>query len=63
MSDYSVFKVQVAKKGTKCYHSLHWKGLPFQVVADEKGILVSEFKNFFVKFFVAAQLDEIRRSG
>ena len=26
MSDYSVFKVQVAKKGTKCYHSLHWKG-------------------------------------
>ena len=63
MSDYSVFKVQIAKKGTKCCHSLRRKGLSFQVVADEKGVLGSDFKNFFEKFFLAAQLDEIHRSG
>ena len=39
------------------------RDLSFQVVADEKGILVSDFKNFFEKFSVAAQLDETRRSG
>ena len=49
MSDYSVFKVQIAKKGTKCCHSLRRKGLSFQVVADEKGVLGSDFKIFFEK--------------
>jgi len=62
MSDYSVFKVQIAKKGTKCCHSLRRKGLSFQVVADEKGVLGSDFKNFFEKFFVTVQLALLHRS-
>ena len=62
MSDYSVFKVQIAKKGTKCCHSLRRKGLSFQVVAGEKGVLGSDFKNFFEKFFVAVQLALLHRS-
>ena len=62
MSDYSVFKVQIVKKGTKCCHSLRRKGLSFQVVADEKGVLGSDFKNFFEKFFVAVQLALLHRS-
>lgn len=61
MSDYSVFKVQITKKGTKCCHSLRQKGLSFQVVADENGVLGSGFKNFFEKFFVAVQLASLRR--
>ena len=50
MSDYSVFKVQVAKKGIKCFRSLLGRTLSFQVVADEKAILSIISERFFEKF-------------
>ena len=36
--------------------------LSFQVVAAEKSVLGSDFKNFFEKFFVAVQLALLHRS-
>ena len=50
MSDYSVFKVQIAKKGTKCCHSLRRKGLSFQVVADENASFRTKSEKFSKKF-------------
>ena len=61
MSDYSVFKVQLQRKELSVSVRCGGRTLSFQVVAAENGVLGSDFKKFFEKFFAAVQLALLHR--